>query len=285
MLAQVMRPEYIVAKTMTVPNGGTGYETNPKKRPKCQYDSGAQDCGFTGQLNHLGFDPEDSRALERVTLEETLMVRNLSTHNKRVRACSEFSTPLVHLVISPSPDGGEASRRKEASLVGMAIHEINTKRQANYLFKMHSYHVYPPHPSMYDDALDSPWESGEARWFIDGVIMDGERCDPQQHKALQAELFQLSGITPEMISARLATLRAEAGELVQLCPKEYVEQTQLEPGSPREQKARPVLVRYVPHQAENPNDMQTTDGSEQERGQAAAAPAQAQYVVVNIESG
>ncbi len=117
------------------------------------------------------------------------------------------------------------------------------------------------------------------------MMMDGEMCDPQQHKALQAELFQLSGITPEMISARLITLRAEAGESTQLSPKECVERTQLEPGSPREQKARLVSIRYVPYWAENPNDMQTIDGSEQERGQAAAAPAQAQYVVVNIESG
>ena len=44
---------------------------------------------------------------------------------------------------------------------------------------------------------------------------------------------------------------------------------------------RPTLVKYVPPAVES-DDMQTSDGSEQGQGQAAAAPSQARYVVVNM---
>ncbi len=62
---------------MTSPSGSKGYETNPKKRPRHQYDCGVQDTGFTGRLEHLGFDPEDSQALERVVLESPDGVQHL----------------------------------------------------------------------------------------------------------------------------------------------------------------------------------------------------------------
>ncbi len=134
-------------------------------------------------------------------------------------------------------------------------------RTITILTHTHTFHTHPPHPSTYDDALDALWGSTEARNFIDDVAMKGECWSQQQHQTVLTELFRLSGITQEMVSARLAALRAEAGDFAQLCPKDYFEQIQSKSGSPQEQRARPVLVRYVPSQADISDDMQVTDGS------------------------
>ncbi len=90
-----------------------------------------------------------------------------------------------------------------------------------------------------------------------------------------------------MLRGRLAALRHEAGVRAWLAPKVYLEHIQGEPGPLQEQnrndrmisEPRPTLVKYVPPAAES-DDMQTSDGSEQGQGQAAAAPSQARYVVL-----
>ena len=83
-------PEEIqdITKHVVLPNGEHGYALNPKERPHCQYDCGAQDCGLSGGLCHLGFDFSDPSSLPRAVTEDVFSTVSQFAALSRIRNLS-----------------------------------------------------------------------------------------------------------------------------------------------------------------------------------------------------
>ena len=114
------------------------------------------------------------------------------------------------------------------------------------------------------------------------VPHDGPAGCPQLQKQFQSELYELVGITEEMVKARMTAIRDDEGVNVTMSPDEYLDQV-FEPEDVPQDEPRPILVRLILPTPEGTDKMQTMSDTDQEPGQAVAAPAAVKFALIGME--
>ena len=140
--------------------------------------------------------------------------------------------------------------------------------------------------SVFDqDALPDE-QAAVTRLFNDDSWPDvaadqGGPCEGLQlQRQHQAELLELTGITEEMVMARISAIRTCESSTLEVPPGEYVK-LGVEPEGPAVEPY-PMLVRLISPFPQSADDMQITDDTDQGSGQAAAEPTTVRFAMIGM---